>query len=149
MSMNKVNESELKGLYSKDPAAKAILDSLAGRQKNMSETKLANLYYDLGGKVTYPSILRVAKGLESIGAGKVMFGRRGGQTRIEWGVPLVNLGKLAAGEISDINSVPKVKMVEHQYMVRPGFAVRVELPSDLSQGEATRLGEFVKTLYFC
>ena len=35
-----------------------------------------------------------------------------------------------------------------EYPIRPGVFVKLSIPNDLNQNEASRLSEFVKTLYF-
>ncbi len=46
------------------------------------------------------------------------------------------------------NTNDKVARISHQFMVRPDFAVRLELPTDFTPSEADRLATFVRTLPF-
>lgn len=146
--MRAVNKSEIKEIYMGNPSAKVVLDALNNYQKNVKETKLGNLHTELEGKVSYKDILTVAKQLSAVGVGNLVVGRRGSPTRIVWNVPVTNLGKYAQGQIEDLESEPCTKMLEHSFPVRPDMNFKAVLPSDLTQSEANRLADFIRTLPF-
>jgi hypothetical protein len=142
-----LNVAMLKSVYNDNRAAKAILNSFSGRQRNVSETKVNNLASELV-DYSYWEVLEASRKIADTGAGKFIVGRRGSQSRVAWEVPIVNLGKVAKGDINDIDAVSSARMIEHTYTVRPGLTVKIELPADLTQNEASRLGDFVRTLSF-
>jgi hypothetical protein len=53
-------------------------------------------------------------------------------------------------EAEQMSSPPitPIMLIDHQFQVRLGHVVHVQLPADLSPAEAMRLAEFVKTLPF-
>lgn len=38
--------------------------------------------------------------------------------------------------------------IDVEYPIRPNLSVKISLPEDISQSEANRLGDFIKTIYF-
>lgn len=38
--------------------------------------------------------------------------------------------------------------IDIEYPIRPNLSVKISLPEDISQSEANRLGDFIKTIYF-
>jgi hypothetical protein len=85
----------------------------------------------------------------------------GHPSRFEWTVGLTDVGKAAAGDVTEVQRLSDEERedasetaddgddtVEHRYVLRPGFEVRINLPLDLSSVEAGRLAEFLRTLPF-
>ncbi|WP_055669751.1 restriction endonuclease [Desnuesiella massiliensis] len=58
----------------------------------------------------------------------------------------------ALSEGTDITSInlPATEevFINVEYPIRPGVLVKLSIPKDMTQSEASRLGDFVKTLYF-
>lgn len=47
-----------------------------------------------------------------------------------------------------VSEVTSDEMMEVEYPIRPGVLVKIIIPKNINQLEASRLGDFVKTLYF-
>jgi hypothetical protein len=161
-----VNFSKLKAVRDSDLVAKAILDHFATRERNRKETRVDNLERALSG-IARPDIIRVFKELEKLGCGTYFNGGRGGKSwqRFEWKYELISIGKAAAGEAQDIQEVqPTTDLpaehsenkatttrddaIKHTYQLREDWQVELDLPKNLSDREAGRLSDFIKTLPF-
>jgi hypothetical protein len=159
--------SRLRELYASDKAAKAVLDSFAGRQRNYKETKVDRLYAvvsDLGESISWGDIVRALKSLQELGFCEYVVGRHGYPSRVEWKVGIVSLGQAAAGLHNDIEaapqdvdldveSAPAAEITPHDmmkigYPLRAELTVQMSLPKNLTRREAERLSEFIKTLPF-
>ena len=156
---------EINTLYKKDECAKSILDYAASRTKNSSKISVDRLTRKIsqnGANFSRKDVINFLKKLESFKCGKFVVGRRGQPSRFEWEVEMIGLGKAARGmetEIVRLNEdethaddhdeeedVPP--MIEHRYTLRPDLPVTLSLPANLTEKEAVRLSEFIKTLPF-
>lgn len=158
---DKIDIRKLKELYRTNPAAQAMLDEFARRERNRTETKVDNL---LSLKVNDRPIIRgeiiqVLQELERIGCGTFIVGRKGHPSRFQWTVGLPSVGKAAAGEdvpldvISEeereqADELPEGELETYAFPLRPNLKVKLELPTDLSSAEASRLADFIKALPF-
>jgi hypothetical protein len=151
----------LKDLYAQDDAARAVLDHLAGLQRNRKQTTVDRLLVAVrqGGyeDLTRGAIVQVLKRLEELECGTFITGRWGHASRFQWDVNLTDVGRAASGEETKIEPVSEeangadedeADILGHTFRLRPDVSVTLELPADLSQAEASRLAEFVKTLPF-
>lgn len=157
-----VDLKKLRDLYQKNPAARAILDEFAGRERNRTETKVDNLLYVTleNRPIARGEIIQVFQELQAIGCGSFVVGRKGHASRFSWTVGLPSVGKAAAGEdlplevISEEErqeeaaDVPEGERKSYSFPLRPHLDVRLELPLDLSSAEAARLSDFIKSLPF-
>ena len=157
-----VDLDRLKELYQKGPAARAMLDNFAGRERNRTETKVDNLLYLMveNRPITRGEIIQVFHELGNIGCGSFVVGRKGHASRFQWTVGLPSVGKAAAGEdlLLDVISeeereeeaagIPEGERKPYSFPLRPNLDVRLELPLDLSSVEAARLSDFIKSLPF-
>lgn len=157
--------SEIKKLYNKDECAKAILDHASSRTKNSSKTSVDRLTWKIsrnGANFSRRDVIDVLKQLENFNCGKFVVGRRGAPSRFEWDVEMIGLGNAARGmetKIVRLNEGEKhtddhdeeedvPPMIEHRYTLRPDLPVTLSLPANLTEKEAARLSEFIKTLPF-
>lgn len=163
-----VDIEKLRRLYSSNECAKAILDHVAGRNKNSVKTNVDRLETVLReGKFSRREIVGALKKLEELQCGTFVIGRRGQPSRFEWAVEMIGLGRAAQGAQSDVEILDAAQaepvepeelteeeaeipsgIVRHVYMIRPDFAVVLNLPEDLTTKESLRLAEFIKTLPF-
>lgn len=154
-----VDAEGLRDLYGQSETARAVLDHAAGRTRNwrkMSVERIVQILMHEGHAVSRRDIIEVFKRLEELGCGRFVAGRRGHRSRLEWSVGLVSVGRLASGEAEEIESIDEadaveegdVELIEHSYQLRPDLRVSLELPSDLSAGEADRLARHIQTLPF-
>jgi hypothetical protein len=160
---DKVDIRRIKGLYGQAPANKAALDYFAARQKNSAKTTVDRLLAALrqeGHDVPRADIIELFKALEEAKCGAFVVGRKGHPTRFEWSASLVSVGRAATGEVGEIEALSEAEeeeleddaasaeLISHRFVLRPDFEVQLQLPSDLTAVEASRLSEFVRTLPF-
>jgi hypothetical protein len=158
---SKVDIKKLKDLYLKSGAAQALLDEFAQRERNRTETKVDNLLYLKvdNRPITRGEVIQVLQEFERVGCGTFVVGRKGHASRFQWTVGLPSVGKAAAGEdvplevISEeerqqADELPERELETYAFPLRPNLKVELELPTDLSSAEASRLADFVKSLPF-
>ena len=148
----------MQALYNESAEAKAILDHFASRERNWRETTIDRLCWNLhqdGNAVSRGDVVRFFRRLEELGWGQFVPGRRGHQSRFEWTVGLVDVGRAAAGEAVKIEAAPANQaaepvedLLEHRFRLRKELDVPFRLPSDLTSIEAARLAAFIQTLPF-
>jgi hypothetical protein len=152
-----IDVERLKDLYQRNAAARLILDQAARRQRNQSETKVDRLMAVLaaeGHEVSRGDIIDALRSLENLNAGQFVTGRRGWPSRFIWNVGMVSVGKAAAGEPQEIETIPSENseeppesaMLAHSFYLRVDTPVTIELPFDLTKAEAERLAAFIRTL---
>ncbi len=151
----------LRQLYKKDNVARLMLDGFAGYQRNRTAVKVDYLLWKLRGAgedVTRSDIVRVFKQLESLGFGRYLPGRWSHPSRFQWTASLVEVGKAASGEEEPVQQLPEGQasldmeeepdLIAHGFQLRPDLQITLELPRDLTRGEAGRLAKFVESLPF-
>lgn len=154
---------ELQDFYQNDLTAKPLLDYFANRQRSAPVTTVDHLQKELGrgnngSGISRNQIVQVFRELEKLGCGTFRVGRRGFQSRFDWRVPMVKVGRMAADADSAVETtkraVPNVKatdgeasaLEEHSFKLRRNIAVSVQLPVDITTGEAERLAGFIKLI---
>jgi len=163
MSKTVFDISALRRLYNQDPAIKAILDYAAGRKNNSAEVTVDRLETILAKEVRgRQPIVDALKALEEIGLGTFMVGRRGGVSRLEWKVPMIEAARAARGDDVEVPLLDPadelfsetrlearaIDAMHHTYNLRSDFLAEFDLPRDLTAREAFRLAEYIKTLPF-
>lgn len=155
-----VNLDGIRRLYDEDPAAPALLDHFAGRERNLRVTPVDRLLVNVqreGSEVSRGDLIRVLKKLQELGCGTFVPGRRGHKSRFEWDASLVSVGQVAAGEAEEFEDAPdyleekdssESQMLEHRFWLRHDLSVIVELPEDLSGSEAVRLSHHIAAIPF-
>jgi hypothetical protein len=153
-----IQHEELRRLYAARPAAKAVLDHFASRQRDRTETTVDRLYELLlaeGKSLTRTEVVHVFRQLHGIGAGVFVIGRKGHPSRFRWAVSATQLARAAAGEDMPVDLAIRLEsprerseVIAHRFVLRPAFTVSFQLPSDLSSTEAARLSDFIRTLPF-
>ncbi len=155
----RVDIRRLRKLYGSDPAARIILDHLASRDRSWRTTSVDQLLSTLRAveeDVSRGEAIGVFKELEECGCGQFKAGRKGWPSRFEWTVQMVGVGQAAAGETEQIEEVTEADLAEeesraslrHTYRLRPDVAISLDLPKDLTPGEAERLAQYIRTLPF-
>ena len=98
--------------------------------------------------------IRLFKGLEEQGYGRLIQGRKGHPSRFVWTSSSIEIGKAAKGENVSITSLvgeeneknDAEEIITHQFYLRSNTLVKIDLPADFTEKEAERLGNFLKTL---
>ena len=143
--------------YSDSKAAKAICDHMESRERNQNETKLHRILMHLEPEFTKPEVIAGFRALEAADCGKYVEGRHQYKSRFVWSVNSKHLAKVAGGadeseaveeEIDMYEADSESELIEHVYWLRPNLSVAIELPTDLTQREASRLSQFIDSLSF-
>jgi hypothetical protein len=92
------------------------------------------------------ALIRMFRRLETFGAGSFKPGRRGKRTRFVW--MLTSHRVLAELAREETDTSPASPSVTHQFVVRPGYTIKFDLPADLTRSEAARIARFVEALSF-
>ncbi|HYI07493.1 MAG TPA: hypothetical protein VEK57_00355 [Thermoanaerobaculia bacterium] len=151
----------LRQLYVSNRCAKAILDDLASREDEAVTTveRVREALAGAGTSCSRREVIAVFKKLQQIGAGFFIVGRRSLPSRF---VPIESLSLAEIGRAARGNSAPgrdrapgpgaadlqAAGVISHRFVLRPDFLLTVELPSDLTRAEATRIAEFIRSLPF-
>jgi hypothetical protein len=106
-------------------------------------------------------VVRFLRELEALKAGRLVVGRRKQKTRFVWSdrfdvvatvkKALILQGKTTAEPDVDVERTAAdttSTLFRHRYRLRPSLEVELALPTDLTQREAERLADFLKTLPF-
>ncbi|MEA2559563.1 MAG: hypothetical protein QOH06_1067 [Acidobacteriota bacterium] len=151
-----MNEQMLKTLYAKDNVAKAFFDHMAARKRNQAETKVDRVLVVLANEgLSRGDVVELFKGLEEVGCGQFVIGRRGWPSRFVWSVSSLAASHLATGEVALMEDVTADSAEEseeadeflsHTFNLRPDLPITLDLPADLSVKEAERLALFVRSL---
>jgi hypothetical protein len=144
----------LRHAYSREEALRAVCDELASRTRSTKTSSIDRTIERTG--LSRATVIDVFRRFEQLDLGKFVVGRRGQPSRIEWRYRLQDVGQAAAGELTEIDQADRLddeeagpsRLTRHTFQLRPEASVALELPSDLTQHEAQRLAEFVKTLPF-
>ncbi len=145
---------KLRKLYKNNETARLLLDHLAKRKLNRSETRIHAILESLraeGHEVARGEMVTVFQLLQEAGCGQRLLGRWTSPTRFVWNVSMINAGRIAAGEPpieetagSEVEEIGE--RLQHSFHLRPDLQVMLELPADLMQSEADRLAAFIKAL---
>ena len=153
-----MDETRLISLGRKSPVARLILGHFASRQRNSTQTTVDGLRAALlreGREVSRNDVVSTFKELAEAGCGTFVVGRKGHPTRFEWVVALSRAGSVAVAKATTANdqiAEPEQSnsrmTLDHQYILRQDFTVKLSLPLDLSETEASRLADFIRTIPF-
>jgi hypothetical protein len=148
-------QTKLRGVYSSGVAAKLILDDFAGRTNNQRLTKVDQILNRLSdANVHRWEVIALFRKLQELGHGTFIEGRKGHPSRFQWSSNSIDVGKAAqGGEVPisqvSIDVIPEngfEEMRKYDFPLRGGVDAKFELPTNLSQREADRLGAFLKSL---
>jgi len=146
----------LTALCASNGAAHRLFESFAARKNDATETTVDRAAYLAG--ADYTSMVKVFKDLATLGVGRFIPGRHSYPSRMEWSFSIRSLGKVATGSGSALQDVapgatadiPEAdpNRLKHEFRLRDGFKVILELPADITEKEADRLALWVKSLPF-
>lgn len=160
---NSIDIRALLSLYASGGAPKAALDHFAARQNNSARTTVDRLQALLraeGHDVSRSDIIELFRGLEAAHCGQFRIGRKGHPSRFEWSVGLTSAGQAASGETTTVEALSEAEtealddvessaeMLDHRFHLRPDLEITIQLPSNLSLAEASRVADFVRTIPF-
>ena len=161
MRQRRIDGARLKRLYARDRRCRALfhhLGQLEGTQNKSTtlEELLAGLL--AGQKMAIPrrDLVSLLQSLARAGAGRFKIGRRGKPSRFEWAAPVNRIANSVIGERPPgaVLAVPGSRptaaasadaQLIHSYHLRRGLIVSIPLPIDLTDREAGRLADFIRT----
>ena len=155
-----VNTGRIKALYEQNETARHILDHLASRERNWRKTTVDRIQSNIrsnGCDVSRASVVSFFRELEECGCGRFKTGRKGHPSRFECTAQMTSVGRAATGEAIDVQAVTDddsceeethEELIRHNFRLRPEFWMTLELPTDLTEKEAIRIAEFVRSLPF-
>ena len=144
----------LNRLYASNPNVRALLSVLL-RHHNSSTTQpseishiIASLRAEERLVVSRRKLVATLKAMDVTGCGRFRTGRRGLPSRFEWTPAAVSLARGVA-EAGQTNApTAATNLISHPYRLRRSLTVSVSLPEDLTEREANRLADFIRTLAF-
>jgi hypothetical protein len=157
--MNGIADTKLidgiRALSSDDEAADRLFTAFSERKNDASETTVRRAAQIAN--ADYGAMVKIFRKLEDLGAGRFIPGRHGYESRIAWTYSIRSLGQISTGRSSTPQAVPSdalvddtpaegTTLIKHEFVLRPGLRVRLELPTDLSEKEAERFAGFIRTL---
>jgi hypothetical protein len=156
MAANKGLIGQLRHLYESDEACKDILDDFAEREKNSWRSSVDRVCQRT--QLSRGDVIRVLKTLGEIGdgaLGRFVVGRRRQPSRFEWTKSSLSVGRAAAGEATELEERPTDEdeieddqgaMATYRFPLRKDCEIQFVLPSDLTEKEADRIANYVRTL---
>lgn len=162
-SADTIDVAALRTLYGSSAVARAVLDHFAGRKNSSSKTTLNRLLATIqadGHDAERSDVRQVLRALEQAKCGTFVVGRKGHPSRFEWTVSLIGVGRAASGESVSMEALkePAIPsrhlmleddgLLEHHYRLRPDLELRLDLPANLTNSEAGRIADFIRTLPF-
>lgn len=159
MTRSNYNGRAINALFITNAIAQIVLKELSAMPRQ-DETLIENFEQKIVRKheeVSRREIVSVFKRLEEYGAGEFIPGRRGHPSRFRWEVDSLNIGEEstnptpAAPAVTAANHItesPKTLLISHHYQLRPDLLISLNLPTDITTTEASRLGQFINSLPF-
>lgn len=155
-----VTQKSILTLENSEPVASAIFDYLATRQRHTSALTVDRAVKAVPG-TTKSEMISVFRELEKIGLGVLLLGRKGGKTRLSWSVAPTDIEKARTGELDPIplsvddsdefdedEDENEEGLITHTYRLRKDLLISIKLPEDLTDKEASRLGQWLATVPF-
>lgn len=158
--------------YKQNAIAKSVLDRFASLNENVYSINVTELESHVSSvEKARPQIIEFLKSLAAGKWGTFVTGRRGHDSRFESRLSLKKIGRLAGGypdeedtepDTGDLPSTNGVswadevaagtsavpKILKHRFLLRPDYAINIDLPVNMTNAEATRFAEFIKSLPF-
>jgi hypothetical protein len=172
MRTRKLNAERVRRLCAKDQGSRALfryLGQLKGTQANATsvEELLAGVLATQKTVISRRSLVRLLYALANAGCGSFRIGRRSKPSRFEWAAPAHSIASMILGEtqaapepVSTKNRLTQSTSstpgpaassgneLIHSYHLRRELTISIRLPADITEREAHRLADFIRTLWF-
>jgi hypothetical protein len=145
---DEINEDKLRAKHKKDPLFRTLMDVLAAAPKDyrqLTVDQLCDLLAKAGASVYRHDAVRMLQSTHGENRGWFTIGRRGHSSRFDFYGSTKTMAQVAIGKSSS-KSTPA--LLTHKFRLRPDLEISLELPSDLSTKEVSRISDFLKTLPF-
>jgi len=164
--------NKLTRVYKRNAVAKSVLDRFATLSENVHSMNVDDLESHVNSvEKARPQIIEFLKSLAAGKWGTFVTGRKGHVSRFESKLSLKKIGQLAGGypeeedteqsteDFPSTNLVPRAdevatsaspvpQILKHRFLLRPDYAINIDLPANMTSAEANRFAEFVKSLPF-
>ena len=169
-----IHREALHQLLRARPALDRLLDSILTAGADEGRTTVDELLED--GELPRKQAINLLRDLEGLGYGSFKVGRKGHPSRFEWSIDPEDLRKALdddngepseaptrasfmghppARERDEPPTTPPARApqqprseIEHLLVLRPDYRVTLNLPADLTRGEAQAISEWVRILSF-
>jgi hypothetical protein len=142
----------MRALYEGNQLAKALLDDLAGRVRNVNgnQTVVDDLVMETN--CERQEAIALLRKFEDCRCGRFLTGRRGQPSRFEWFFPAIEIAREVVHGVSPTPSNPQVsdgegQLLEHIIWCRPGLRLNLRLPADMTQAEAEKIAGVIRNLW--
>lgn len=151
-----VSSTKVRELGSRSSISVAFFDFLASRKRFSADLPL-DVVSRAVPRASKSDLLAIFKEMEDLGLAELRLGRRGFKTRLTWVASPVDVVRAWTGELQEVlledgsdveEEVESADFVEHIYQLRRDLQIRLELPADLSEKEASKLARWLETLPF-
>jgi hypothetical protein len=147
------NIAELRKSYEEWPPTRRFIEWARGIETTPDETPTADLSHLL--RLKLPDAKALFKGIDHLGLGKFIVGRRTHSSRLQWQYTLQSIAAVAMRE-ADVfepvgrNPLPSrdagSQLIEYVFQLRRDLKIKLSLPADFSQQDIVRLTSFLQTL---
>ncbi len=146
--------ARLRDLYRTDDLA-SFFDWASEFKNDVSQTTVSRIQVQIGnGLGERPkAALDFCKKLEAVGCGRLVLGRHGKKSRMEWAYTLRSIGAVARGDTTDLeprDTDTEDNESEHPAIIRLEIPLRgnqkasIELPEDFSELDVKRLIDSIR-----
>lgn len=150
-----IDVKELRSLVKGQRITAGLMEYLSSKQRHTWEITVENAMRVTDGNRA--DVIDNFKKLADLRLGRLTVGRKGHKTRFEWFISPGQIAKAAAGEIDELEgdgaqgpgtADDGIELLMHTYQLRRDLEIAIDLPSDLSEKEATKLARWIETLPF-
>jgi hypothetical protein len=145
--------ARLRDLYQTDELA-SFFDWASEFKNDVSQTTVSRIQAQIGnGLGERPkAALDFCKKLEALGCGRLVLGRHGKKSRMEWAYTLRSIGAVARGDTAELDprdTDTEDEESEHPAIIRLEIPLRgnqkasIELPEDISENDVKRLLDWI------
>lgn len=147
-----IDDEKLRSKYKTEPHFRTLMDFFRVQTKDDRTVEVRQLTDRMGKagiKVYRHDVIRMLQSLQGEERGWFWIGRRGHESRFDFYASSIEMAKVAASEIAaPKKAAPPPTMITHKFRLRADLEISLELPSDLTDKEVTRIADFLKTLPF-
>jgi hypothetical protein len=146
-----IDEQKLRENYKKDPLFRTLMDFFSTEPKDHRSITVDVLCDKLAARsisIRRSEVIRALQSLSGHNRGWFTIGRRGWPSRFEFHVSSIALAKAASSRDDGEKTKKVAAMLTHRFRLRADLEISLELPTDLTDKEVTRISDFLKTLPF-
>ncbi len=148
--------TQLKSLYKTEEYTRSFFAWGSGLVNDVSQTPVSRIEFYIGSQdeSTRKKAIDFCKKLEAVGCGKLILGRHGRKSRMQWTYTLRSIGAVACGqsgslepreiEPEDEEEDDKTATIESKIPLSGGTTATLILPEDLSELDVIKLVDFIK-----